>query len=64
VKRSLKTIFVFASFSAAAASQEPFGETVRKTGPFDAEFEKLVNETLAFWKTPGLSIAVVDGDDT
>ena len=33
-------------------------------GPFDEEFEKLANETLGLWKTPGLSIAVVDGDDT
>jgi hypothetical protein len=33
-------------------------------GPFDAAFERLVNETLKLWHVPGVSIAVIDGDDT
>lgn len=32
--------------------------------PFDDSFEKLVNKTMEFWKVPGLSIAVIDGDDS
>jgi hypothetical protein len=34
-----------------------------KTSPFDAKFAQLVKETLDKWHVPGLSIAVVDGDD-
>ena len=34
-----------------------------KSSPFTAEFEELVNATLEVWKVPGLSIAVIDGDD-
>ena len=34
------------------------------TSPFTTDFDKLVAETLAHWNTPGVSIAVVDGDQT
>jgi hypothetical protein len=46
------------------ASQKPLQEAEKGEGPFDKDFERLVNETLDHWKCPGLSIAVVDGDDT
>jgi len=35
----------------------------KRSGPFDARFAKLVKETLDKWHVPGISIAVVDGDD-
>ncbi len=35
----------------------------QRSGPFDAKFAKLVKETLDKWHVPGISIAVVDGDD-
>lgn len=33
-------------------------------GPLDKEIEKLVIETLDFWHVPGISVAVVDGNNT
>jgi hypothetical protein len=32
-------------------------------GPLDSKFAALVNKTLHSWHVPGLSIAVIDGDD-
>lgn len=32
--------------------------------PLDAKFDDLVNHALKEWKTPGLSVAVVNGDST
>ena len=34
------------------------------TNPLDERFETLVQETLNYWHVPGISIAVVDGDNT
>ncbi|KAG9236943.1 putative penicillin-binding protein [Amylocarpus encephaloides] len=34
------------------------------TNPFTPGFAKLANETLDFWHVPGVSVAVVDGEDT
>jgi CubicO group peptidase (beta-lactamase class C family) len=34
------------------------------SGPLDANFDKLVDETLKDWHVPGISVAVVDGDST
>lgn len=33
------------------------------TGPFTSKFAQLVNETLGLFNVPGVSIAVVDGDN-
>jgi hypothetical protein len=33
-------------------------------GPLDRNFEKLANETLELWHVPGVSVAVVDGENT
>lgn len=46
------------------ALQQPLREDEKEKGPFDKDFERLANQTLERWKCPGLSIAVVDGDDT
>jgi len=46
------------------ALQQPLREYEKEKGPFDKDFERLANQTLERWKCPGLSIAVVDGDDT
>ncbi len=35
----------------------------KSSGPFDEAFEKLAHATLDLWHVPGISIAVVDGDD-
>jgi hypothetical protein len=48
----------------AYASQQPLRGAEKKNGPFGEDFERLANETLERWKCPGLSIAVVDGDET
>lgn len=55
---------LLASSCIVDASQEPLRGTEKKNGPFDEKFERLANETLERWKCPGLSIAVVDGNDT
>ena len=55
---------LLASSSIAYAPQQPLRGAEKKNGPFDKGFERLANETLERWKCPGLSIAVVDGDDT
>ena len=34
-----------------------------KQSPFNQHFGLLVNETLHSWNVPGISIAVVDGDE-
>jgi hypothetical protein len=42
-------------------SQQPL--RVDSSGPLDSKFGSLVNKTLHSWHVPGLSIAVIDGDD-
>lgn len=49
----------FVSFSFAAKQQVLNDDT----GPFDSKFGKLANETLELFHVPGVSIAVVDGDN-
>lgn len=34
-----------------------------ENGPLDKNFEALVKETLDLWHVPGVSVAVVDGDN-
>lgn len=53
----------FLTFSAlSGAYQIPW--TAPNASPFTPDFDKLVADTLAHWHTPGISIAVVDGDKT
>jgi hypothetical protein len=49
-------------FSFSLATQQIFLGS-NGTSPFDSKFAELVDETLDTWNVPGLSIAVVDGDD-
>lgn len=35
-----------------------------QSNPFNDEFNQLVHEQLNRWHVPGLSVAVVDGDQT
>jgi hypothetical protein len=59
----LTSSYLSRSVFADGAGQKVF-EKQGGNGPFDVRFEKLANDTLEFWKVPGLSIAIVDGDDT
>lgn len=45
----------------ALEAQEPLRGN--SAGPLNAKFRSLVNESLQSWHVPGLSIAVIDGDD-
>ena len=47
---------------ALAAQQIPVTE--QSASPFTAHFDKLVARSLHRWHTPGLAIAVIDGQDT
>lgn len=40
------------------------GQDLPKTSPLNENFEKLVSETLKKWHIQGVSVAIVDGDDT
>ena len=53
---------LFAFFALSRAYQFPL--TAPDASPLTSSFDKLVAHTLAHWHTPGLSIAVVDGDKT
>ena len=44
------------------AQQVPLTDTT--ISPFTANFDKLVSQELDHWHTPGLAIAVIDGEDT
>ena len=47
---------------ASSAQQIPVKEQI--ASPFTAHFDKLVAQSLHRWHTPGLAIAVIDGQDT
>jgi hypothetical protein len=40
------------------------GQHLPKTSPLNENFKRLVSETLEKWHIQGVSVAVVDGDDT
>lgn len=44
------------------ARQVPLTDST--SSPFTASFDKLVSENLDRWHTPGLAMAVIQGDDT
>lgn len=53
----------FSAFLAfSGASQIPL--TAPGASPFTPDFDKLVADTLDHWHTPGISVAVIDGDKT
>lgn len=47
---------------AFGARQVPLGAPA--ASPFTVDFDKLAIENLECWHTPGLAIAIVDGNDT
>jgi hypothetical protein len=62
---------LFANFSSLLPLLQflPFGSAAEqkllkngKASPFNAEFERLVYETLELWHVPGVAIGVVGGD--
>ena len=53
-------VFLTGEAVARGADQKPLA---RKGSPLTEDFRKLVVETLDEWHIPGLSIAVIDGDD-
>ncbi|RYP82795.1 hypothetical protein DL770_005505 [Monosporascus sp. CRB-9-2] len=63
IKPSIKTamVAVMAGPTLAQTSQKV---AKGKANPLDESFEKLVGKALEEWHVPGLSIAVIDGDDT
>lgn len=56
------TILVPLSFSIPSTQQIPLQETNRS--PFTPEFNEQVNHLLDRWHVPGLSVAIVDGNET
>lgn len=65
VQKMLFSILRLASFPAIAlgAQQVPLTDPTTSS-PFTASFDKLVSQDLERWNTPGLAVAVVNGDDT
>lgn len=47
---------------ALGAQQVPLTDAT--SSPFTASFDKLVSQNLDKWHTPGLAIAVINGNDT
>lgn len=55
-------VLILSYFASSEALQFPLSRP--DTSPFNPNFDTLVAETLAHWHTPGISVAVVDGDQT
>ena len=60
--RLLDAGFLLSFFALSGAYQIPLAAP--DASPFTPDFDKLVADTLDHWHTPGISIAVVDGDKT
>ncbi|RYP75863.1 hypothetical protein DL771_002127 [Monosporascus sp. 5C6A] len=63
MKPSIKTAVV-AVMAGPALAQTSQKVLKGKANPLDERFEKIVGKSLEEWHVPGLSIAVIDGDDT
>ena len=59
---ALTTEFSFVELSSQSKDQIPLHR--EKESPFTDSFDNLVSRKLDFWHVPGLSIAVVDGEET
>lgn len=57
------TVSVIGATSTLPRPQLPLRHAVSSKPYFDGAFDDYVKEVLEYWKVPGLSIAVVDGDD-
>ncbi|KAI0174998.1 putative penicillin-binding protein [Pestalotiopsis sp. NC0098] len=64
VRASALSLLLWNTIPLAAAQQKILSSSSDKGSPLDSAFEKLVLETLDEWHVPGLSIAVVNGDET
>ena len=49
--------------SALSVQQKPIANPT-SSSPFTASFDKLVSQNLDRWHTPGLAVAVINGQDT
>jgi hypothetical protein len=52
------------TFDSQTESEKAGENKKEKISPFDADFAKLVETTLAKWNIPGVALAVVDGEET
>ena len=59
---ALTALLQFPPFTIGAEQQHILKD--KPASPFDAKFAKLAEDTLKLWHVPGLSIAVVDSNDT
>lgn len=57
-------VLCLALFPAIALGAQQVPLTDPAASPFTVSFDKLVSQNLDRWKTPGLAVAVVNGDDT
>lgn len=64
ILKMVSYIFCLASFFAIAlgAQQVPLNDPT--SSPFTVNFDKLVTQEMHRWHTPGLAIAVIDGQST
>lgn len=60
----LPHFFYLAPFLAIALGAQQVPLAGPPTSPFTADFDKLIAENLDRWHTPGLAIAVIEGEDT
>jgi hypothetical protein len=61
MKLSNSTLFLsILFFTSCVLSTEQQVLQDKDTGPFDAKFSQLANETLHLFKVPGIAIAVID----
>ncbi|KAL8922714.1 MAG: hypothetical protein Q9208_005027 [Pyrenodesmia sp. 3 TL-2023] len=58
----LLAVLVSCSSSLSPRQQTPLGK--QQSSPFSSDFDEHVAELLHRWRVPGLSIAIVDGNDT
>jgi hypothetical protein len=52
------------AFESQTESEKVEENKKEKVSPFNADFAKLVETTLAKWNLPGVALAVVDGEET
>ena len=60
----LFAIYCIAAFPAFALGAQQVPLTDQTASPFTESFDKLVKQNLEKWHTPGLAIAVIQGEDT
>ena len=62
--RMLPYIFLLLSLPVIALATQQIPVNEKTASPFTAHFDKLVAQSLHRWHTPGLAIAVIDGQET